>query len=141
MESLLESLRNAGEPRGAARVIQGRPGDFWPFQSNALDHCGVLRALGELDHASDAGNRRLALMRGLADLYAGGTQALDTQSSAQCLMTVLGLPEASGLQAPLGIALGAGDAAAKLELGHGQNMARWSQEFSAFRTSWRCVQI
>lgn len=132
VESLLESLRNAGEPRGAARVIQGRPGDFWPFQSNALDHCGVLRALGELDHASDAGNRRLALMRGLADLYAGGTQALDTQSSAQCLMTVLGLPEASGLQAPLGIALGAGDAAAKLELGHGQNMARWSREFSSF---------
>jgi uncharacterized protein YfaS (alpha-2-macroglobulin family) len=70
------------------RVIHD-PRDFsWVLGSDLRDQCGVVAALYELDQATDGEAARKSLLRGLQDLYAGGTESLDTQSSAQCLMAL-----------------------------------------------------
>ncbi|HEY2346010.1 MAG TPA: alpha-2-macroglobulin family protein [Xanthomonadaceae bacterium] len=84
----IERLRAAGEQRGLRRVIHD-PRDFaWVLGSDLRDQCGVVAALYELDKSADGEPARRSLLRGLQDLYAGGTQSLDTQASAQCLMAL-----------------------------------------------------
>lgn len=81
-------LQRAGTSKGLRQILDDRR-DFSAYMGSGLrDQCAVTSALWQLDH-SDAGLPiRKAWLRGVYDLYAGGTASLDTQSSAQCLMAL-----------------------------------------------------
>ena len=84
----IQRLREAGEQRGLRRLIKDTR-DFSYFMGSDLrDQCAVVGTLYELDKSSEGETARLSLLRGLQDLYSGGTASLDTQASAQCLMAL-----------------------------------------------------
>ena len=91
----LEELRSAGMLHGLQRVV-GEPAALdWPFASAAVDQCEVAAALADLDDSAQGRRLRDEYLRGIADLYAGGGNALGTQASARCLMTLVRVAAAS----------------------------------------------
>jgi uncharacterized protein YfaS (alpha-2-macroglobulin family) len=84
----IERMREAGVQHGLRRVINDGRDFSYAMGSDLRDQCGVVGALYELDKSSEGGLARRSLLRGLQDLYSGGTASLDTQSSAQCLMAL-----------------------------------------------------
>ena len=84
----VERLLAAGSKHGLRQVINDDR-DFSPYMgSNLRDQCAVVGALSRLDISVENKPTRERLLRGIYDIYAGGTPALDTQSSAQCLMAL-----------------------------------------------------
>ncbi|MGH8029582.1 MAG: hypothetical protein ACREO3_06590, partial [Arenimonas sp.] len=84
----LALLRAAGHKRGLRQVIDDDRDFGYAMGSSLRDQCAVVATLYELD-ASPAGEpQRQALLRGVADLYAGGTSSLDTQSSIHCVLAM-----------------------------------------------------
>lgn len=131
LEQLVAELRLAGAKQGMTRSIAEKHDFSWPFQSRTLDQCGVLGALKHLDHASDALVVREEYLRGLADLYAGGTATLDTQASAQCLMTLVELmPDSFNVDAPVSFDVSVAGVSTQLPLKPGQSTTTWSHDAS-----------
>ncbi len=84
----IQRLREAGVQHGLRQVI-GDSRDFSYYMGSDLrDQCAVVSTLFKLDKAEEGRVARERLLRGVYDLYAGGTASLDTQSSAQCLMAL-----------------------------------------------------
>lgn len=81
-------LQQAGKQHGLRRVLKDDR-DFSAYMGSGLrDQCAVAAALWQLDKSEAGLPVRKAMLRGVYDLYAGGTASLDTQSSAQCLMSL-----------------------------------------------------
>ncbi len=81
-------LQQAGKQYGLRRVLNDNR-DFSAYMGSGLrDQCAVAAALWQLDKSEAGLPVRKAMLRGVYDLYAGGTASLDTQSSAQCLMSL-----------------------------------------------------
>jgi len=124
----IERLRAAGTRDGLRRVIRD-PRDFtWFMGSDLRDQCGVVGVLYEIDRDPRGEDARRSLLRGLQDLYAGGTPSLDTQASAQCLLALRAvaarLPAGGGERRVL-LALGA--AREDVVLPPKQEQAEWTQ--------------
>lgn len=131
LQQLIGELRLSGKKQGMARSIAAKRESNWPFQSRTMDQCGVLGALKDLDHSSDARVIRNEYLRGLADLFAGGTATLDTQASAQCLMTLVELmPDSFEADAPVSFDVSVADVSARLDLKPGQPTVNWSHDAS-----------
>lgn len=132
----IERLRAAGSQRGLRRVIHD-PRDFSAGMGSDLrDQCGVVAALFALDHDPAGAAARRSLLRGLQDLYAGGTASLDTQASAQCLIALhaaaSALPaedQAWTVQATLGAQQHT------LTLAPGQQQAQWQVSLATGRSA------
>ena len=121
-------LREAGVQRGLRRVIHDERDFSYFMGSNLRDQCGVVATLYELDTSRDGDAARRSLLRGLQDLYSGGTASLDTQSSAQCLMalhTVARSLPVDDQQRQILLSLGAASHA--VTLAPQQDQAHWSQ--------------
>lgn len=84
----IQRMRKAGVQQGLRRVINDGRDFGYTMGSDLRDQCGVVGALYELDKSTEGSAARSSLLRGLQDLYSGGTESLDTQSSAQCLMAL-----------------------------------------------------
>ncbi|MEO8002853.1 MAG: alpha-2-macroglobulin family protein [Arenimonas sp.] len=81
-------LQQAGTRKGLRKILGDRR-DFSLYMGSGLrDQCAVASTLWQLDHSDTGLDIRKAWLRGVYDLYAGGTASLDTQSSAQCLMAI-----------------------------------------------------
>ena len=81
-------LQQAGKQHGLRRVLNDNR-DFSAYMGSGLrDQCAVAATLWQLDKSEAGLPMRKAMLRGVYDLYAGGTASLDTQSSAQCLMSL-----------------------------------------------------
>ncbi len=84
----VQRLRLAGEQRGLSQLIADSRDFSYYMGSNLRDQCAVVGTLFKLDKTEEGRAARERLLRGVYDLYAGGTASLDTQSSAQCLMAL-----------------------------------------------------
>lgn len=112
----LARLAEAGHDRGPRRVIETSRYEGWAMGSHLRDQCAVTATLWALDRAPERLPRRQALLRGLQDLYAGGTASLDTQASLRCL---LALREVDA-------ALAGGIEASRVDVAHGTATGRLS---------------
>jgi uncharacterized protein YfaS (alpha-2-macroglobulin family) len=92
----LQELRDAGRKIGLTRWVGSNASANFAFDSNTLDQCEVIRSLQQVDQSVDARELRDAYLRGLDDLYAGGSASLDTQASAMCLSMLVEQPASAG---------------------------------------------
>ncbi|HMB42245.1 MAG TPA: hypothetical protein VKM00_00030, partial [Luteimonas sp.] len=127
----VQRLREAGEAHGLRRVIHDKRDHSYALGSPLRDQCAVVGTLFEFDHDPDGAPARASLLRGLQDLFAGGTASLDTQSSAQCLMALHVVKGAipTGSQAQQ-IRLALGTATVTLSIPSGHEVAHWQPELS-----------
>jgi len=84
----IQRLREAGVKNGARQVINETRDFSYYMGSDLRDQCAVVSTLFKLDKSVEGRSARERLLRGVYDLYAGGTASMDTQSSAQCLMAL-----------------------------------------------------
>lgn len=125
-------LRQAGTQQGLRRVIHDGRDFSFAMGSDLRDQCGVVGALHELDHGSDGELARRSLLRGLQDLYAGGTASLDTQSSAQCLLALREVARSLPADDQAWTVLARlGDQQHRLQLAAGQEQTQWTQPLDA----------
>ncbi|MGH8498679.1 MAG: hypothetical protein ACRERV_07730, partial [Methylococcales bacterium] len=92
----IERLQAAGKRHGLRQVIHDERDFSFYMGSDLRDQCAVVGALSRLDHLTEDKTARERLLRGIYDIYAGGTASLDTQSSAQCLMALHEASKATG---------------------------------------------
>ena len=123
----LARLYDAGEMRGLRRVISDPRPFGWAMGSNLRDQCAVTHALWMLDKQPDRLPQRQAFLRGLQDLYAGGTASQDTQSSLYCLMALRAVDTAPGSDT----------AAATVQLTHGPASAAMSVNEEHRQDTWQ----
>ena len=127
----IQRLRAAGVQKGLRRVLHDERDFTYVMGSDLRDQCGVVTALYELDKGSDGEQARRGLLRGLQDLYSGGTASLDTQSSAQCLMALHAVANSMPVddrERTVLLSLGAANHAATLT--PHQDQAEWSQKIA-----------
>jgi len=84
----VQRLLAAGDKKGLRQIIGDQRDFSFYMGSNLRDQCAVVGALSRLDSSTEGKPARERLLRGIYDIYAGGTASLDTQSSAQCLMAL-----------------------------------------------------
>ncbi len=83
-------LRDATTRRGEARSLRSDVRyDRW-MSSDLREQCEFIGLLFDFPEAGDAALRR-SLIAGLGDLYAGGVEAIDTQTGASCLIALRAL--------------------------------------------------
>jgi uncharacterized protein YfaS (alpha-2-macroglobulin family) len=121
----VQELLNAGTQRGARRIL-GETRD-WSFLmgSPLRDQCAITATLFALDQDSATLPRRQQWLRGLADLYAGGTGSLDSQASVQCLLALRAAGATFDSGATARVAVSAGLQSTELTLAAGEKSARW----------------
>jgi uncharacterized protein YfaS (alpha-2-macroglobulin family) len=109
--------------RGRVRRIE-RDEDWSRWMGSRMrEQCALIAVLD--DHPELAGRRvRDALLRGLVDLYAGGTPSVDTQTGAYCLMAMHGVATSGPVQ-PATVQVGIGAQRATLSLPAAEPRARW----------------
>jgi uncharacterized protein YfaS (alpha-2-macroglobulin family) len=110
--------------RGRVRRID-RDEDWSRWMGSRMrEQCALIAILD--DHPELAGRQvRDALLRGLVDLYAGGTPSVDTQTGAYCLMAMHGTAT-SGPGQPANVQVAIGADRATLSLSATEPRARWS---------------
>ena len=124
-------LREAGIQKGLRRVLHDDRDFSWSMGSDLRDQCGVVAALFDLDKGSDGEQARRGLLRGLQDLYSGGTASLDTQSSAQCLMALHAVAKSMPADdRERSVLLSLGAASHATTLAPHQDQAEWSQKLA-----------
>lgn len=116
LEEGLARLAEAGRDRGLRRVIESSRDEGWAMGSGLRDQCAVTATLWMLDSTPARLPRRQAMLRGLQDLYSGGTASLDTQASLRCLLALRTIDSA----------LAGGVVPTELEVAHGPSQARLS---------------
>jgi uncharacterized protein YfaS (alpha-2-macroglobulin family) len=121
----VQELLNAGTQRGARRIL-GETRD-WSFLmgSPLRDQCAITATIFALDQDSATLPRRQQWLRGLADLYAGGTGSLDSQASVQCLLALRAAGATFDSSATARVAVTAGLQSTELTLAAGERSARW----------------
>ncbi|MCX7034284.1 MAG: hypothetical protein NT046_09985 [Arenimonas sp.] len=121
----LQELRDAGRQRGARRILE-TTGDWSLLMGSPLrDQCAVTATLFTLDRSPEHLGTRQQWLRGLNDLYAGGTGSLDTQSSVQCLLALRAAGAALDLSGTARVGVTAGLQSTELALAAGEKSASW----------------
>lgn len=121
----LQELRDAGRTRGARRVLEST-GDWTMLMGSPLrDQCAITATLFELDRSPEHLGLRQQWLRGMNDLYAGGTGSLDTQSSLHCLLALRAAGAALDTSGIARVGVTAGLQSTELALAPGEKMARW----------------
>lgn len=116
----MQRLLDAAPARGARRVLQATSGGERWMRSDLGDQCALIKLLRDYPKLADADARR-GLIAGLTDLYAGGIDAVDTQTGALCLVA---LRESSDVQSQSPSAtVHIGDATSELRVPDGQSRA------------------
>lgn len=120
----LASVLTRFPERGRARRIE-RDEDWSRWMGSRMrEQCALIAVLD--DHPELADRRvRDALLRGLVDLYAGGTPSVDTQTGAYCLMAMHGVATSGPVQ-PATVQVAIGAQRATLSLPAAEPRARWS---------------
>ena len=121
----LQEIREAGTRRGARRILIDS-GD-WSFLmgSPLRDQCAITATLFALDRSPEHLGARQQWLRGLSDLYAGGTGSLDTQASVQCLLALRAAGAALDAYGTARVGVSAGLQSTELALAPGEHSARW----------------
>jgi len=83
----VRELLERATAHGLARTLSMAPGDDAWMGSDMQEQCSLIELLHEYPALADPAMRR-SLVRGLSDLYAGGSEAVDTQTGAGCLMAI-----------------------------------------------------
>jgi uncharacterized protein YfaS (alpha-2-macroglobulin family) len=121
----LQELRDAGTVRGARRILTDT-GDWSMLMGSPLrDQCAITATLFTLDRSPEHLGVRQQWLRGLSDLYAGGTGSLDTQSSVQCLLALRAAGAALDTSGTARVGVTAGLQSTELALAAGEKSARW----------------
>jgi hypothetical protein len=102
--------------------------DAW-MGSDLQEQCSLIELLREYPALADPAMRR-SLVRGLSDLYAGGTEAVDTQTGATCLMAIRDLAKSDAEDAG-GARFGIGAQSVALHLAARQKQDRGTIESPA----------
>ncbi len=122
-------LLAATRARGEARVLTGGARvDVW-MSSRLGEQCELIALLLQRPDLADAATRR-GLIAGLTDLYAGGIDAVDTQTGARCLMALHAL-EPGGARSPVQLRIDHGAGSASLILPADGTPQTWSAPASA----------
>lgn len=117
-------LLAATRTRGEARVLRGAMRfDAW-MSSDLREQCELIGMLLQRRGLADAATRR-GLIAGLNDLYAGGIEAVDTQTGASCLMALHAL-EPSAARSPVQLRIDHGAGSATLTLPPDGAAQTWS---------------
>jgi hypothetical protein len=124
----VQRLRDAGTPRDKRRVIADTRDFTWAMGSNLRDQCAVVEVLFAIDTDPAGEAARIALLRGVRDLFAGGTPSLDTQSAVRCLRALHAAQGRlrKGTSAPLPVRATLGAQATTLTLPAGTAAVRWA---------------
>lgn len=121
----VQELLNAGTQRGARRILDGKRDWSFLMGSPLRDQCAITATLFALDQDSATLPVRQQWLRGLADLYAGGTGSLDTQASVQCLLALRAAGATFDRDATARVDVTAGLQSTELVLAPGDKAARW----------------
>lgn len=128
----LARLYAAGEKRGLRRVISDPRPFGWAMGSDLRDQCAVTHALWLLDDDPDRLALRQSFLRGLQDLYAGGTASQDTQSTLYCLLALRAVDAARATDTLAAtVQLSHGPASALMSLDEGRRQDSWQGEAQA----------
>jgi uncharacterized protein YfaS (alpha-2-macroglobulin family) len=90
----VRALLERASVHGLARTLSMAPGDDAWMGSDMQEQCSLIELLHEYPALADPAMRS-SLVRGLSDLYAGGNEAVDTQTGAACLMAIRDLAKSS----------------------------------------------
>jgi hypothetical protein len=116
---------------GHARVLQLDGGSVRWMSSEMQEQCALIDLLRGFPQLA-APDTRVELLAGLNDLYAGGIEAVDTQTGAYCLMALRDNgPNATAASAPVTLRLAG--SAKELSLPAGQAQAEWQIPLTAAR--------
>jgi uncharacterized protein YfaS (alpha-2-macroglobulin family) len=130
-EQGVQELLNAGTRRGARRVLDGTR-DWTALMGSPLrDQCALTATVFALDRDSATLALRQQWLRGLADLYAGGTDSLDAQASAQCLLALRAAGATVDSRGTARVGVTAGLQSTELVLDADDRTARWQTPLSA----------
>ena len=121
----VQELLNAGTQRGARRILDEDSDWSFLMGSPLRDQCAITATLFELDLDSATLPVRQQWLRGLADLYAGGTGSLDTQASVQCLLALRAAGATFDRSATARVGVTAGLQSTELVVAPGEKAARW----------------
>ena len=110
--------------RGLARRLDRDDGWARWMGSRMREQCALIGVLNDHPALADA-QVRDALLKGLVDLYAGGTASVDTQTGAYCLVAMQGAT-ATGPAQPATVQASLGTQQSTLSMPAGENRARWS---------------
>jgi len=121
----LQELRDAGTQRGARRILTDTGDWSWLMGSPLRDQCAITATLFALDQSPEHLAVRQQWLRGLSDLYAGGTGSLDTQSSVQCLLALRAAGTALESTDMARVRVSAGLQSTELALAAGEKSAHW----------------
>lgn len=121
----LRELRAAGTQRGFRRVLN-ETRDWTALMGSPLrDQCAITATLFALDPSPEHRAVDQQWLRGLHDLYAGGTESLDTQASVQCLLALRAAGLALGEGGDARVAVTLGKATTELKLNTDAPSAHW----------------
>lgn len=119
------ALRDATKRRGEARSLRSDIRyDRW-MSSDLREQCEFIGLLFDFPDAGDAALRR-SLIAGLGDLYAGGFEAVDTQTGASCLIALRALGQRKPENA-VSLDIAHGEARGALRLEPGASAQQWQQ--------------
>lgn len=121
----LKELRDAGTQRGARRILNDT-GDWSMLMGSPLrDQCAITATLFTFDKSAEHLAVRQQWLRGLSDLYAGGTGSLDTQASVQCLLALRAAGAVLETTGTARVGVTAGLQSTELALAPGEKTAQW----------------
>lgn len=121
----VQELLDAGTQRGARRILDEKRDWSFLMGSPLRDQCAITATLFALDQDSATLPRRQQWLRGLADLYAGGTGSLDSQASVQCLLALRAAGAVLDSNATARVDVTAGLQATELSLSPGEKSVQW----------------
>lgn len=103
--------------------------------SDLREQCALIELLRDYPQLADASARR-SLVAGLSDLYAGGIEAVDTQTGAYCLIALRDLARAQADESPSAV-LHLGGTRTELRLAAGEDRADWQASLTEGTTALR----
>lgn len=121
----VHELLDAGTQRGARRILDGSRDWSVLMGSPLRDQCAITATLFALDQDSATLAQRQQWLRGLADLYAGGTSSLDSQASAQCLLALRAAGATFDSRDTARVGVTAGLESTEITLDASEKTARW----------------
>lgn len=132
----MQRLLQSAPARGAARVLRSsqRDDERW-MGSDLREQCALIELLRDYPQLADASARR-SLVAGLSDLYAGGIEAVDTQTGAYCLIALRDLARAQADESPSAV-LHFGGTRTELRLAAGEDRADWQASLTEGTTALR----
>jgi uncharacterized protein YfaS (alpha-2-macroglobulin family) len=125
----VRKLLERASVHGLARTLSMASGDDAWMGSDMQEQCSLIALLRGYPALADPAMRR-SLVRGLSDLYAGGSEAVDTQTGAACLMAIRDLAK-SGAEDAGSVRFGIGAQSLTLHLAARQREDRGTIESPA----------